>query len=56
MKIDFFPRLESIITRLTGAVPRSDEMVAVPPLIEVPERYHRTTEVRGYRSIVASCE
>ncbi len=26
-KIDFFPRLESIITRLTGAVPRADEMV-----------------------------
>ena len=55
-KIDFFPRLESVITRVTGAVPRADEMVAVPPLIEVPERHHRTTEVRGYRSIVASCE
>jgi len=55
-KIDFFPRLESVITRVTGAVPRADEMVAVPPLIEVPERYHRTTEVQGYRSIVASCE
>lgn len=26
-KIDFFPRLESVITRVTGAVPRADEMV-----------------------------
>lgn len=26
-KISFFPRLETIVTRLTGAVPRADEMV-----------------------------
>lgn len=26
-KISFFPRLEAIVTRLTGAVPRADEMV-----------------------------